>query len=295
VCRAKLDAEEKAVARKIISGLEIDYELVGKPGAPAVALTPGGRFSKESAGLPELARALADGGRRVLLWDRPNCGASQISFDAETESELQGRTLTALIRQLDLGPTVLAAGSGGSRVALIAASRDPEIVSHLCIWWISGGVTGLLSLAGYYCVNQALAASKGGMEAVAALPAWEEQIRRNPRNRDVILAQDPKRFIEIMERWAMFYIPSKESPVPGMSSQDFARLKMPTLIWRSGESDLSHTRRTSEWVHELIAHSKLIEPPWRDDQWNHVTGTPQMFACWAQLAPTILEFIAKPA
>src|SRR5262249_53318721 len=146
------------------------------------------------------------------------------------------------------GPTALGAGSAGSRVSLIAASRDPEAVSHLILWWISGGVIGLLQLSAYYCCEQATAASKGGMEAVAALPAWAEQIKKNPKNRDILLAQDPKKFIETMERWAMFYVPQKNSPVPGMSPADFARLKMPTLIYRSGESDLSHTRRTSEWV-----------------------------------------------
>jgi pimeloyl-ACP methyl ester carboxylesterase len=281
------------VARIDVSGLDIEYELIGKPGAPAVAITPGGRFSKDMAGIPELAKGLADGGHRVLLWDRPNCGGSQISFERPNESELQGRTLTALIRKLDLGKTALCAGSGGSRVTLIAASRDPEIVSHLCLWWISGGVSGLLSLANHYCIGQALTASKGGMEAVAKLPAWEEQIRKNPRNRDILLSWDPQKFIERMEEWAMVYVPQKDSPVPGMSPQDFARLKMPSLIFRSGKSDLSHTRRTSEWVHEMIPGSKLAEPPWPDDQWNRGSGTPQLFACWAQLAPIILDFIKK--
>src|SRR5512145_2120603 len=104
------------MARIAISGIEIDYELLGPAGAQAVAITPGGRFPKESPGVPELAQALAAGGRRVLLWDRPNCGASDICFDANTESELNGRTLTQLIRALDLGPTTLAAGAAGSRV-----------------------------------------------------------------------------------------------------------------------------------------------------------------------------------
>src|SRR5689334_4421320 len=118
------------MARIAISGLEIDYELLGPEGAPAIALTPGGRFPKDSPGLPELARALAAGGRRVLLWDRPNCGASDVCFDADSESNLQGRTLVQLIRALGLGPTALAAGSAGSRVSLIAASHGPEVVSH---------------------------------------------------------------------------------------------------------------------------------------------------------------------
>ena len=48
-----------------LDGIEIAYELVGE-GQPWV-LTPGGRFTKEVGGLPEMARALADQGRSVLL------------------------------------------------------------------------------------------------------------------------------------------------------------------------------------------------------------------------------------
>jgi pimeloyl-ACP methyl ester carboxylesterase len=283
------------MARIAISGIEIDYELLGPAAAPAIAITVGGRFPKESPGVPELAQALAAGGRRVLLWDRPNCGASDMCFDANTESELNGRTLTQLIRALDLGPTTLAAGSAGSRVSLIAASRDPDTVSHLVLWWISGGALSLISLAYYYCVDSALAASRGGMEAVARLPGWSEQIRRNPKNRNILLAQDPARFIETMERWALSYMPSESSPVPGMSPADFARLRMPVLVYRSGKSDLSHTRRTSEWVHELIPQSRIIEPPWPDNEWNvrseyamkHGSGH---FAGWPAVAPQILDF-----
>jgi len=281
------------MARITISGIDIDYELLGKAGAPAIAITPGGRFSKNSSGVRELGEALASGGKRALVWDRPNCGASDISFDGETESVLGARVLTKLIRALDLGPTVIAGGSAGSRVSLIAASRDPEICSHLCIWWISGGPLSLLSLAYYYCVDQALAANKGGMEAVAQLPAWAEQIKRNPKNRDILLAQNPEQYVQTMERWAMAYMPSPISPVPGMSPEDFAQLRMPTLVYRSGKSDLSHTRKTSEWVHRLIPQSKLIEPPWADDEWNHRSGTPDLFASWPKLAPQILDFTAR--
>ncbi len=281
------------MARISINGLEIDYELLGPSGAPAIALTPGGRFPKDIAGLPQLAQALADGGRRVLLWDRPNCGASDICFDADSESALQGRTLAALIRRLELGPTALAAGSGGSRVSLIAASVDPEAVSHLVLWWISGGTIGLIQLAYYYCCEMAIAASKGGMAAVAAMPGWAVQIERNPRNREIILAQNPETFIKTMERWAAFYFPSNISPVPGMAPVDFARLRMPALIYRSGMSDLSHTRRTSEWLHELMPQSEFVEPPWADDEWNRRSGTPGIFSGWPALAPAILDFTGR--
>ncbi|HTV95140.1 MAG TPA: alpha/beta hydrolase [Steroidobacteraceae bacterium] len=286
------------MARIEIFGLAIEYELLGPKGAPAIALTPGGRFPMNSPGLPELGQAVAAGGRRVLLWDRPNCGASDICFEGESESDLQARTLIELIRTLELGPTALAGGSAGSRVSLIAASRNPEAVSHLILWWISGGAISLISLAAYYCVNSAIAASRGGMAAVAALPGWAQQIQRNPHNRDIILSQDSERFLETMERWAVAYMPSATSPVPGMSPAAFARLRMPVLIFRNGKSDLSHTRRTSEWVHELIPHSQLVAPPWPDDEWNrrsdyaaeHGSGH---FAGWPMLAPAIVEFTRR--
>ena len=242
---------------------------------------------------------LAAGGRRVLLWDRPNCGASDISFEGKSESDLQARTLIELIRALELGPTAVAAGSGGSRVSLIAAARDPEAVSHLIVWWISGGALSLISLAAYYCVGSAIAASRGGMAAVADSPGWAEQIQRNPKNRDILLAQDPERFIETMERWALAYMPNEASPVPGMSPESFVRLRMPVLVYRSGKSDLSHTRRTSEWVHELIPHSELREPPWPDEEWNNRSGYAMKhgsghFAGWPALAPAILDFTSRP-
>jgi len=282
------------MSRIEIAGIGIEYELLGRPGDPAIALTPGGRFAKDTPGLRELAEALVAGQRRVLLWDRPNCGASDVCFDAESESGLHAHTLTQLIRALDLGPTTLAAGSAGSRVSLIAASRDPEAVERLALWWISGGILGLMSLAYYYCAEPAMSASKGGMAAVADAPSWADQTARNPRNRERLLAMDPGAFIKTMERWASFYLPSELSPVPGMSPADFARLTMPVLIFRSGKSDVAHTRRTSEWVHELIPNSTIVEPPWPDDEWNRRQAAKSqgrgLFENWPALAPQLLEF-----
>ena len=206
--------------------------------------------------------------------------------------------LTELLQTLDLGPVAMLGGSAGSRISLLTAARIPEKVSCLVIWWITGGAISLAQLAAYYCGDTATAAARGGMEAVAELPGWAEQIRRNPRNRDIILSQDPDAFIEKMQRWAEAYAYSRTSPVPGMGSEDFARLTMPVLIFRSGKSDMSHTRRTSEWVHQLIPHSRLIEPPWPDQEWNNCTMIPNergrgRFERWPLLAPSLLDFIRR--
>jgi pimeloyl-ACP methyl ester carboxylesterase len=287
------------MARITINGLGIEYELMGKEGAPAVALTPGGRFSKETPGYRELGQALVAGGKRVLIWDRPNCGASDLTLEGDSESGVNGRTLAAMIRELKLGPTALAAGSAGARVSMIAAAAAPDLISHMALWWISGGPIGLMGLAVYYYGEAANLIGLGGMEAVAKARGWAELMANNPRARETILAYDPEKFIEIMQRWASGFRPPDDSPVPGMTPASFAALKMPILIFRSGKSDVAHTRATSEAVHKLIPQSKIVDPPWPDTEWNDrcrdvASGAaPGLFVNWPKLAPIILDFINK--
>jgi pimeloyl-ACP methyl ester carboxylesterase len=284
------------MTRVEIDGVGIAYRLLGREGAPAIVLTPGGRFSKDEPGVPELGEALANGGKRVLLWDRPNCGESDVCFEGEAESEMMAAVLGKLIRKLQLGPTTLAGGSHGSRVSLICASRNPDIISHLALWWISGGNVGLTQLAWVYCGESANYAAFGGMEAVANSTSWKEQVTRNPNARAQLLRQDPKEFIAQMQRWALAYNPSEISPVPGMSPKHFARLNMPVLIFRNGNSDIAHPRETTDWVHRLIPHSKMIDPPWNDEEWNNhmakvFSGQKvNLFGNWPALAPFILDF-----
>lgn len=281
-----------------VDGVGIAYALLGREGDPAVALTPGGRFTMDVPGLREMAEEFVKAGRRVLIYDRPNCGMSDACLRGDSESEMQAEALSGLIRKLELGPTVIAGGSGGSRVSLLAAARDPEICSHLAIWWISGDPIGLMQLATYYCGEAATLASAGGMEAVLKATSWAENFAKSEQAREYIRHCDPDKFIAVMQKWASAYVPSAISPVPGMTPRDFARLTMPTLVFRSGRSDLSHTRATSEWVHRLIPQSVMLDPPWGDDEWNYRSAQTMsgseghtLFRSWPKLVPHILEFI----
>ena len=287
------------MAKIEVDGLTLDYELIGDEGAPPLVLTPGGRYPRDTAGVPELGAKLADAGYRVLLWDRPGCGASDIAFTAPSESVMNAEALVGLVRELGLKDIRLAGGSAGSRITLMAAARMPENVRKIAIWWISGGPVGLAGLAWFYCGDQIAAASKGGMEAVVELPSWAPQIAANPRIRDILLAHDPEQYIDTMQRWGKAFAYSDSSPVPGMEAADFARLTMPILTFRSGKSDMAHTRRTSEWTHELLPNSTLIEPPWGDQEWNYVSTFPidpanrrGRFERWPMLAPMLTEFFA---
>lgn len=280
------------VTLEVLGGIEIAYELVGE-GQPW-ALTPGGRFTKEVGGLPEMAQTLADQGRRVLTWDRPNCGASSVVFQGRSESEVQADALAALIHHLDLGPTVIAGGSGGARVSLLTAARNPDITAGVAMWWISGGVPGLLQLAGYYCMPSLDAAWHGGMEAVADLDQWHEVQAANPANRERILAMDRQEFLDVMDRWALAYCPCEDTLVPGLDNADVDRLSAPILVFRSGASDMSHTRATSEALAAGLPGAELVEPPWNEDEWNErraaVEDTGSLFVRWPLLVPQLVEW-----
>ena len=284
------------MARMTINGLGIEYELLGDKGAPAIALTPGGRFPITTVGLRELGLELVKGGKRVLIWDRPNCGLSDLNLDGESESGVNGRTLATLIRELDLGPTALAAGSAGSRVSMIAAAAAPDLISHMVLWWISGGPIGLMGLVTHYYGEPANAMMQEGIEAITKTASWSDFLANNAKARETMLKQDPHELIGKFQKWAAGFVAPEGSPVPGMKVEDFKAFKMPILIFRSGKDDVPHTRRTSEWVHELIPQSKIIDPPWGDREWvergQAVRGGKEkgLFVRWPLLAPYILDF-----
>jgi len=276
-----------------IGGIGVAYDLIGD-GKKTAVITPGGRFSKDTPGVRELAQKLAQGGLRVLIWDRPNCGESDLAFQGKSESILNADTLAGLVRALKLEPALLIGGSAGSRVSLLTAIRDPGVAERLFLLWISGGALGLAVLAYHYCHDQLASAAMGGMPAVAALPAFKESLARNPGNRDRLLGQDTNTFIQTMKTWAEAFVPAADSPVPGSTAAQLRALKMPTMILRSGESDFHHPRVTSEGVHALIPGSQIAEPPWGDREWldrlQAQAAGEGLFARWPLLAPQILAF-----
>ena len=80
----------------------------------------------------------------MLLWDRPNCGKSDVQFYGQSESHMRAETLHALITGLDIGPCIIAGGSGGARDSMLTTMLYPEIVRKLVVWNIVGGVYGIV-------------------------------------------------------------------------------------------------------------------------------------------------------
>src|SRR5262249_54394690 len=135
-----------------VNGGDVAYELLGGAADPVIVLTPGGRFAKEIPGLRSLAEALVAGGQRVLLWDRPNCGASEVQFCGPSESHMRAETLYGVLTALDLGPCVLAGGSGGARDSMLTVILYPELATRLIVWNIVGGTYGTFNLGAFYVI-----------------------------------------------------------------------------------------------------------------------------------------------
>jgi pimeloyl-ACP methyl ester carboxylesterase len=278
-----------------VGELQISYEVFGE-GRPWI-ITPGGRFSKDSPGVRELALALAERGNRVAIWDRPNCGESDVCFEGPNESAMQADALAGLLRKLDMTPAVIIGGSGGARVSLLAAVQHPDVAAGVAMWWISGGIYGQMVLGTHYCGGSIAAAWKTGtMEAVVALPEWAEVLERNPRNRLSFLDLDRKEFIATMERWMAAYCPCEGALIPGLRDSEIEALELPALVLRSGERDANHTRETSERLAELLPSSILIDPPWSEDEWNERSSSRPgstgdgLFVNWPKLAPILDEW-----
>ncbi len=278
-----------------IHGGQVVYELLGPPDGMPIVITPGGRFSKDVPGLRPLAEEVAAGGMKVLLWDRPNCGASDVQFWGRSESHMRAKVLAELLERLEMAPCVVAGGSGGARDSIITVIERPDIATRLITWSIVGGVYSTMSLAGVYVLPNIGTAMALGIEAVIEMPEWKQMIEANPANRERMLSLGSAEFLEVMMRWLTAFVPKPGQTIPGVPDEDFANITVPTLIIRGGENDLNHPKRTSLEVNCLIRGSILVEPPWPEDAWERALeasfrGTGNLFDPWVNAAPLILDF-----
>jgi pimeloyl-ACP methyl ester carboxylesterase len=283
-----------------INGGDVVYEFVGPDDGEVVVVTPGGRFSKDYGGVHELADALAAGGKRVLLWDRPNCGRSDIQVYGRSESHMRAETLGLLVRELGVDRLVATGGSGGARDMIIFTIMWPELVRKLAVWSIVGGTYSTMALAGAYVMTELQTVWSRGIEGIVELDngpfSWAAMIRQNPANAERLRAIGTEEFERVMTRWLDAFIPKPNEAIPGVPDWEFASIGCPTLIVRGGEDDHDHPKRTSFEVHSLIKGSRLIEPPWPEDAWERAVeatneGRGSLFDPWVLAAPALLEFI----
>lgn len=286
-----------------VKGGIVVYEWVGPDDGEPVVLTPGGRFSKDFPGVHELAEAIADGGKRVLLWDRPNCGRSDVQVFGRSESHMRAEILGLMLQQLGVERLLVCGGSGGARDSIIFTIMWPDMVKKLAVWSIVGGTYSTMSLAGVYILNELRTIRSQGIDGILELsgPAgsFGDMVKANPRNRDRLIEMGAEEFEFVMNRWLDAFVPKPNEAIPGVPDWEFGTIDTPTLIIRGGAKDYDHPPRTSMEVHSLIKGSRLIEPPWPEDAWERASeareaGTGNIFDPWVQAAPVLLEFFDEP-
>ena len=279
-----------------VNGLSLAYEVIGDWASPG-SITPGGRFTKESPGVRELAEALAEQGNKVLIWDRPNCGESDVCFEGPSESAMQADALAGLLTHLDMTPAVIAGGSGGARVSLLTAARHPETAAGLAIWWISGGVYGLLSLATHYCGGSLAAAwtrrhGGGGRPARVGGGAGAQPVQPG-----ALPGAGPGRVHRHDGALDAGLLPPRRRARARVSPDADARaLDIPALVFRSGESDAApHAGHLGGAGRDAARTARLVEPPWGDREWieRQEARDEGLFARWPLLAPQLLEWQAE--
>jgi pimeloyl-ACP methyl ester carboxylesterase len=270
-------------------GCRLFYDLKGD--GPLLALTPGGREASDVVG--PLADELAKGAT-VLSWDRRNAGRSEVWFGGESEQATWADDLADLIAHLGRGRAWLVGGSAGCRVSTLTATRHPEIAKGLIVWSTSGGPYGCQFLGYIYHVPFIMAAEHGGMAEVAETPFFAERIAANPGNRERILAQDPRTFIDTMKRWNRSFYWRPEEVLAAVENTALQALSMPTLIFEGGDD--IHPAEVSHDMARLIPGAELVPSAWPHEEWmDCFTGRSglSLFTLYPRLAPGILDFIAR--
>lgn len=258
------------------SGQDIYYEDIGA-GVPLI-LTAGG-LSPATTMRP-LVEQLASR-YRVIIWDRPNQGLSQVSFRGSSYLEECAVVLRSLMSALDCSPAYLAAPSEGGRVAFRAALMYPEIVSGLFLWQVSAGSVADYLRESNYEQYAALAESEG-MEAVTRTMWFAERIKHNPANRERLLEYDPKAFAAILRKWKGEL--REQDPILGHTSAEASSVSVPTAIVAG--VDETHPFEYSKLLAETVPGATFHEAPYDEKDWhavvNKIPGSPS-FCLYAML------------
>jgi pimeloyl-ACP methyl ester carboxylesterase len=243
-----------------IRGVNINWQMIGESG-PWIMLTTGGRRGHEEF-IP-LARKLAALGHRVVLHDRRNTGASDVLIEGEEGEEvIWTDDMHALMNELGALPAFFGGSSSGARTSMLFALRYPTAVRGLLLMRVTGGAFAAERLPENYYGQFIRAAQEGGMAAVCATEQWRERIAANPRNGEYLRKLPPEKFIAVLTRWKEIFEAGAHLPVMGVTEQELAGIRVPTLIIPG--NDKVHSSASGLAAHRLIPGSRLHRLPIED-------------------------------
>ena len=267
-----------------IHGLNINFEIVGDDGPPAVLITGGRRGYSE---FKPLAAKIAAAGYRVFLHDRRNTGASDISIEGkEVEEAVWADDLHELLKQHDAVPAFIGGSSSGARTAINFCIRHPDATRALLLMRVTGGEFAAGRLPENYYGQFIRLAREGGMAAVCATEEYQERFKENPANLDKMMEMDAREYIAAMSNWLALFEDVAHLPVMGISEYQLRAIKVPTMIIPG--NDLVHSSSSAKVAHEMIDGSELHQLPVTD---QHEPVIP--FTAWEHLEPEIAQTFAE--
>jgi len=273
-----------------VRGVHLNYKVLGHHG-PWVALSPGGR--RDISGVEPLAQCVAKAGHRVVIFDRRNCGASDVVIDGEdSEYEIWADDVHELLSQLGALPAFVGGSSSGCRTSLLFALRHPDAVRGLLLWRVTGGRFACERLAEEYYGQYIAAAKRGGMAAVCEMEHWKERIAARPANRERLMAMEPERFIAVMSHWREYFVRGADLPVIGATEAELKTIKVPACIIPG--NDNTHGRQTGETLGRILPHAEVhvLFPQHYDmplsprEEWDEKND---------EIAALFTDFITRPA
>ena len=271
-----------------IHGLNINFEIVGDDGPPAVLITGGRRGYTE---FKPLAAKIAAAGYRVFLHDRRNTGASDISIEGkEVEEAVWADDLHELLKQHDAVPAFIGGSSSGARTAINFCIRHPDATRALLLMRGTGGEFAAGRLPENYYGQFIRLAREGGMAAVCATEEYQERFKENPANLDKMMEMDAREYIAVISNWLALFEDVAHLPVMGISEYQLRAIKVPTMIIPG--NDLVHSSSSAKVAHEMIDGSELHQLPVTDQDEPVIP-----FTAWEHLEPeiaqTFTEFMSR--
>lgn len=263
-----MDGAKRRAADPPNQPVEINFEILGTgdPGISVpVVVTPKTRKGMEAA--REVAEELVlRFGCKVLLWDRPNCGASGICFEGYgSEAEMQSDFLHLLLGYLELQPVVLYGNQMGGRLSLLHALRYPQDVGGLVLDNLPAGSSAARYHARKFYMQYLdilYIYNKNGMLYVSKEKHYQRLCEANPNNLPKLLAFDQKEFKKIMNRWAKPLAETHDKwlyPVLGLEAPRLRAIDVPAVCmysWPSvREEDAMHTEDTMASALECLPNS----------------------------------------
>lgn len=272
----------------IINDVEMPYEVLGSQGA-WVALSPGGRRGMDE--IRSLAARVAQAGFRVLIQDRRNCGAGEVSIGGgRAEHEVWSDDLHALLASLNALPAFVGGSSSGCRMSLDFALRYPRAVRGLLLWRVTGGAFAVERLTEKYYGEFIRAARERGMPGVCESEHFASSIAAKASNRERLMSWDPARFIAAMSAWDQEFRKGIEQPVIGASAAQLASIAVPACIVPG--NDKTHPKAVAEKLAELMPKAEL-HPLMGDDVDRDVADPAQWAARESALAQILVEWLMR--